>query len=221
MVRRRRKVVVEAAGDLTSIAATAIPILGGPVSAILQTIETRHLRAEIRMLQEISNSLGMRIDEVESSASRTEEFLGLTDHALRVAPNLRSDELFEGVANIVALAILVTPPEIGRGHLLIDIAGRLSPEHLAVLRAVSRVLADSYEHSDRNTAKAWPTRAIVEMHPELEPVIDPLIGQLESFGAIRQVDSLSGIRAQSGPFESGWALSGFGVQLLNHLDGGL
>ena len=121
----------------------------------------------------------------------------------------------------VALAFVVSPPQIDRAHLLIDIAGRLSPEHLTVLRAVSRVLADSYERSDRNTAKAWPTRAVVELHPELEPVIEPLIGQLESFGAIRRVDTGTGVRAQSGPFESGWALSGFGVQLLNHLDGEL
>jgi hypothetical protein len=218
---RKRETAVEAVGDVVSVGSAAIPFFGGPISALLQAVENRHLQAQIRMLQEITESLGTRIDDIEASAARSEELIDLAAHAVRVAPELRSDELIEGVANIVALAFVVSPPQIDRAHLLIDIAGRLSPEHLTVLRAVSRVLADSYERSDRNTAKAWPTRAVVELHPELEPVIEPLIGQLESFGAIRRVDTGTGVRAQSGPFESGWALSGFGVQLLNHLDGEL
>ena len=40
----------------------------------------------------------------------------------------------------MVLAFVARPPQIARAHLLIDIASNLSPEALAVLRAVSRSL---------------------------------------------------------------------------------
>jgi hypothetical protein len=119
----------------------------------------------------------------------------------------------------VALAFCVIPPQVEQAHLLIDIAARLSPDHLAVLRAVSRGLADSYEASDRNMAKPWTKASVVELLPYLQQVIDPLIAQIESFGAMREVPPPGAGREQSAQFETGWALSAFGVQLLDHLDG--
>jgi hypothetical protein len=60
---------------------------------------------------------------------------------------------------------------------------------------------------------------VVELLPSLQLVIDPLIAQLESFGTIREVPPPGASRERSAPLEIGWALSAFGVQLLDHLDG--
>lgn len=186
---------------------------------MFQAIENHHVQAEFRMLNDIIDSLTERVVVIEGTSGTLEQFVDLAAHAIRVSPELRSDELRMGVANIVALAFCVIPPQVERAHLLIDIAARLSPDHLAVLRAVSRVLADSQEVSDRNMAKPWPKAWVVESLPYLQNVIDPLIAQLESFGAMRKVPPPGAGREHSVPIETGWALSAFGVQLLDHLDG--
>lgn len=124
------------------------------MAAIIQAIENHHVQAEIRMLNDIIASLTERIIVIEGTSGTPEQFVDLAAHAMRVSSELRSDELRMGVANIVALAFCVIPPQVERAHLLIDIAARLSPDHLAVLRAVSRVLASSYEVSDRKYGKA-------------------------------------------------------------------
>jgi hypothetical protein len=218
-VRRRSKAVVGAAIDIASIGTAAIPIFGGSVTAMFQAIENHHVQAELRMLNDIIDALTERIFVIEGTTGTPEQFVDLVAHAVRVSPELRSDELRLGVANIVAVAFCVIPPQVERAHLLIDIAARLSPDHLAVLRAVSRVLADSYEVSDRNRAKPWSKASLIESLPYLQNVIDPLIAQLESFGAMREVPPPGAGREISVPFGTGWALSAFGVQLLDHLDG--
>jgi hypothetical protein len=68
-------------------------------------------------------------------------------------------------------------------------------------------------------AKPWSKASLTESLPFLKDVIDPLIAQLESFGAMRQVPPPGAGREISVPLGAGWALSAFGVQLLDHLDG--
>ncbi len=211
MVDKRK--AIGAALDAASIGTAAIPIFGGSVAAALQAIENHRLDAEIGMIHEILDALTHRVNDVETSSVTMEQFIDLADHATRAAPDLRSDELRVGVANIVVLAFVARPPQIARAHLLIEIASNLSPEALAVLRAVSRVLADSYRATDRNTARPWPKETLAEAVPTLEGLIDPLIGQLESVGSIHEIP------ARTEHTKAGWTLTSFGVQLLNHLDG--
>jgi len=205
--------------DIASIGAAAIPVFGGSIAAMVQSIENHHIQSDIRMLSDIVNSLYERIDVIDSAPGTQDLFVDLAAHAIRVAPELRSDELRMGVANIVTLAFCVMPPQVERAHLLIDIAARLSPDHLAVLRLFSKVLVDSNEQSDRNMAKPWPRAWVAESLPHLDFLIDPLIAQLESYGTIREMRLRNGGSEILNSSETGWTLSAFGVQLLDHLDG--
>ena len=63
------------------------------------------------------------------------------------------------------------------------------------------------------------TEALAESLPHLDFLIDPLIAQLESYGTIREMRLRNGGSEILNSSETGWTLSAFGVQLLDHLDG--
>jgi hypothetical protein len=67
-------------------------------------------------------------------------------------------------------------------------------------------------------SKPWSRSSVAESLPDLDFLIDSLISQLETYGTIREMRLRNGSSVILNFSETGWTLSAFGVQLLDHLD---
>jgi len=212
---RKRREWAAIAADIASAGLSTIPIAGGPIAGVMQAIDNHDIRKRQAMVEKVLAAFENRMGQFQASL---DDALDLLAHAARVAPSVSSGQIEDGIANIVVLAVLSEPPQLDRAHVLIDIAAQLTGDHLRVLREIGKSYTAAYRISDRNQSHAWQPEALSRRLPDLEPVIEPLIAQLEAMGTLRDVGP-TGVRATSGPLENGWALSRFGVLLLDHLDG--
>lgn len=72
------------ATDAATVAASAIPLVGGPIAAGAQVVENRSQRRAVRFLKEVVESHGVRLDVFEAATTDV-RLSDLVDHGVRAA----------------------------------------------------------------------------------------------------------------------------------------
>jgi hypothetical protein len=211
---------IEVTTDLITTAAAAIPIVGGTFAGLFQA-RTNHLtRKELAFLREAMSKLTDRVRSLEDLISK-DDIVDLIDHGLDTIRYSTDDSAtFHIAAGLVAYGIQ-NKDRIERAHILLSVFGQLRVDHIRLLReiGIQRNLAGAIVH-DRVTSDGHTHKGLKRVLSDLTEVIDPLLAQLLAVGLVYEESEAIQITTQARRPESKWALTEFGVTLLDYLDKG-
>lgn len=219
----------EAATDVVLAAASAIPILGGPLQGVYQARTNHLLRKRVAFLEQIVRGLDNRVERLET-ALHDDSTAEVIEGALSAVGRLPvGSDSFRLLTEIVT-AVILDPGNLPRAQLLVDVVGQLLPVHLDLLRqlgpphftAEGRRLPRDIRHG---LARDVLARSLGERIND----IDMLLARLSTLGLAREsvTQPGSGVRTRNAAgnlverpgstIRSSWVLTPFGAELLDHL----
>jgi hypothetical protein len=132
----------ERAGEVASIALSAVPYVGGPLaeiaSSVVQGRQNRRLNAFLTSLATDLQNLRKRI---EATLGESEPFQNFAERIFTAAGQTVQQEKLDALRAVFLNTVLSTPPRYDRGLEMVDLIMRLQPRHLILIR----ILADPRE----------------------------------------------------------------------------
>lgn len=129
----------EKALDVSAIAASFTPVVGGAVSAVLSGMsQTRKLNRVAGMLSELAEDLERFRSDVSDEYVKTEDFEDLLEQTLRRAAEERSDEVRALYRKFLFHAITAPGDDYDEQIQVLKALERTRAPHVAILRALSQ-----------------------------------------------------------------------------------
>ncbi len=205
----------ETALDVASFVSSALPWVGGPVSAVLSGMSLGRKLGRIRELFEgVVEDLRHFKSEASEKYVKTEEFEELLENALHRAANERNEEKRRLYRTFVTQSITAAGPSYDERIKILRTLEELQLDHVLVLRALGEV-----PPSDPDGIMGSPLQTLHKRLPEFSrDHIEQLIAELNDL-RLTNLQALHTMMTAHGAQDLRHFATPFGLQFLRFLVG--
>ena len=204
----------EQIAGVLSIVTSAIPTLGGPVSAILNGYVTKR---KFDRMADVINQLADDLKDYKDDASEqfvaTEDFEDLLDDTLRKVASERSEEKRTVFKNLLRVAIKECDANYDEHLRILRILEQMQPDHILLLKALSQ----DPNNSTADRFSSSPREILQRRLPFDTRHLTDLVEQLEDLRVIRLLSSFNTKMTSSGARDLKSSVTPLGARLMKYI----
>ena len=160
----------ESAGEIVAITLNAVPMVGGVLSGIANSIIAKRQNRRLNdFLLVLANQYEEFLDRINHDFVQTEEFEDLTEDVFSKASECRQKEKLDAFRFIFLNSILTDRPNYDTSAEILDLVNRWQPRHVILTRILADPLAADAEKNNAVGSGGGITTSIGQILSALLP----------------------------------------------------